>query len=126
MQSPLMLLIALQDIDMMIQEARDPEQALARSQKAMAAARAEGGANGQACSLAYYASLLYLLRSDEDPARAGAMAEHTEQCYRLCLEHGLSMWRVLAEALLGWVMVTRGAVLSEACVRSAPCTRCLA
>lgn len=32
MQSPLMLLIALQDIDMMIQEARDPEQALAHKE----------------------------------------------------------------------------------------------
>ena len=83
------------------------EQALARSREAIAAARVEAAVVGQAASLALGANLLHLLRVD-DAVGAGAMAEQSEQCHRLCVQQGLYMWRVFAEVLLGRLMVMAG------------------
>ena len=62
---------------------------------------------GQAAAAVLGASLLFFLRVD-DTAGAGAMAERSEQCHRLCLQHGFAMWRAYAEVFLGWLMVMRG------------------
>jgi hypothetical protein len=86
-----------------------PEAALTRSRQALDGTRAAGATVGQAAAAALGANLLYFLRVDER-----VMAEQSEQCYRLSLEHGIGMWQALAEVLLGRLAVMRGELAGAA------------
>jgi hypothetical protein len=80
-----------------------PEAALARSREAIDAGRGGGIPVGQAAANALGAALLFFLRIDEK-----ALAEQAGESRRVALEHGLIMWQVFAEALVGRLMVMQG------------------
>lgn len=83
-----------------------PEEAVTRSTEAIESARVAGNTVGQAEAVILGASLLFYLRVDA--SRFGSMAELSEECRRLCLEHNIGTWRVYSEVLLGWQMTRLG------------------
>jgi hypothetical protein len=62
-----------------------PEEALARSSRAVTGAFEHGDLFGQACASAVGATTLFLLRSDK-----AALQERSELCYRLCSQQGFA------------------------------------
>jgi len=80
-----------------------PEQALRRSDRAVAGKLKEKDLLGQALASAIGCTVLFLLRSDR-----AALQERSELCLRLCQQQGFAMWRPYSEVFLGWLAVMRG------------------
>jgi tetratricopeptide (TPR) repeat protein len=80
-----------------------PDEALARSARAVTVARDLGDQYGLAFASAIGSMTLFLLRSD-----ARALQERAELCCRHCEKHGFAWWGYYAAAFLGWLTVLRG------------------
>ena len=80
-----------------------PDEALARSGRAVTAAQELGDQAGLAFASAIGSMTLFLLRSDPQ-----ALQERAELCCRHCEKHGFAWWQYYAAAFLGWPMVVRG------------------
>ncbi len=80
-----------------------PEQAVARSTKAVTGAQEQEDTFGLATACAIGATVLFLLRAD-----GAELQERSELCHRLSLQHGFGMWQVYAEVFLGRLAILRG------------------
>ena len=80
-----------------------PDEALARSARAVTAAQDLGDQYGLAFASAIGSMTLFLLRSDPR-----ALQERSELCCRHCEKHGFAWWQYYAAAFLGWLIVTHG------------------
>jgi len=80
-----------------------PEQALKRSNQAVAGELERRDLYGQAFASGIGCTVLYLLRSD--PA---ALQERNALCSRLCQQQGFAMWRPYADVFLGRLAVIQG------------------
>ncbi len=80
-----------------------PEQALERSNQAVAEALEQGDLHGQAFASSIGCTVLFLLRSDE-----AALQERIELIYRLYQQHGIAMWLNYAEVFSGRLLVVHG------------------
>jgi DNA-binding winged helix-turn-helix (wHTH) protein/predicted ATPase len=75
-----------------------PDQSLNRAQESLALARELGEPHGLAHAY-LFASTLYQLRREPDPAR-----EHAEEVIRVSREHGLVMYEAMARIIVGWTL----------------------
>ena len=80
-----------------------PDEALARSARAVTTAQDLGDQSGLAFASAIGSMTLFLLRSDPQ-----ALQERAELCCRHCEKHGFAWWQYYAAAFLGWLIVMRG------------------
>ena len=80
-----------------------PDEALARSARAVTTAQDLGDQYGLAFASAIGSMTLFLLRSDPR-----ALQERSELCCRHCEKHGFAWWQYYAAAFLGWLIVMRG------------------
>ncbi len=80
-----------------------PDEALARSARAVTTAQELGDQYGLAFASAIGSMTLFLLRSDPR-----ALQERSELCCRHCEKHGFAWWQYYAAAFLGWLIVMRG------------------
>jgi adenylate cyclase len=75
-----------------------PDQALNRINQSLKLARELAEPHGLAHAH-YFASVLYQLRRESNPAR-----EHAEEVIRLSREHGLVMYEAMARIIVGWAL----------------------
>jgi DNA-binding SARP family transcriptional activator/predicted ATPase len=80
-----------------------PDEALARSARAVTAAQDLGDHIGLAFASAIGSMTLFLLRSDPQ-----ALQERAELCCRHCEKHGFAWWQYYAATFLGWLVVVGG------------------
>ena len=80
-----------------------PNEALARSGRAVTAAQELGDEAGLAFASAIGSMTLFLLRSDPQ-----VLQERAELCCRHCEKHGFAWWQYYAAVFLGWLTVMRG------------------
>jgi tetratricopeptide (TPR) repeat protein len=80
-----------------------PDEALARSARAVTTAQDLGDHAGLAFASAIGSMTLFLLRSDPR-----ALQERSELCCRHCEKHGFAWWQYYAAAFLGWLVVVGG------------------
>ena len=80
-----------------------PDEALARSARAVTTAQDLGDQSGLAFASAIGSMTLFLLRSDPR-----ALQERAELCCRHCEKHGFAWWQYYAAVFLGWLIVMRG------------------